>query len=66
MMTLEDFARWVAEQIFDNNVDDDVFCELACRKLAELGLVEKTDADWIFTSTDKENESEVRDVSSKS
>ena len=51
-MTFEDFAKWVAGQIFDNNVDDGVFCELACRKLAELGLVEKTDTRWIFTSAD--------------
>lgn len=47
----EDFTKWVAEQIFFKEVKDDLFVELACRKLEKLGLVEKTEGEWIYTTT---------------
>jgi hypothetical protein len=36
--------------IFDNQVEDfdfEMFSELACRKLEKMGLVEKTENEWI-------------------
>ena len=45
------FAEWVAEQIFFKEVEDDLFVELACRKLEKLGLVEKTDSEWKMRGT---------------
>lgn len=49
----EDFTKWIADQIFFNGVKDDLFVELACRKLAKLGLVEKTDTEWVYITTAK-------------
>lgn len=46
--TAENFSRWLVEQIFFKNIDDDLFIELACRKLADLGLIEKTADEWIY------------------
>lgn len=47
-----EFAKWVTKMIFDNNTikdfDFELFSELACRKLEKLGLVEKTDSEWIM------------------
>lgn len=46
-----EFAKWVTKMIFDNNTikdfDFELFSELACRKLEKLGLVEKTESEWI-------------------
>lgn len=36
---LKHFAEWVANYIFTCDCEDDVFTELACRKLKDLGLV---------------------------
>jgi predicted MarR family transcription regulator len=47
----EDFTKWVADQIFFKEVKDDLFVELACRKLEKLGLVEKTNDEWVYTTT---------------
>ena len=44
-----EFAKWVTKMIFDNGVEDfdfDLFSELACRKLEQMGLVEKTGSRW--------------------
>lgn len=42
------FARWVAEEIFDDNweYNKDAFAELACRKLAKLGIVIRMGDNW--------------------
>lgn len=50
-MSYEDFTFWIAEKIFENEVNDnpDCFCELACRKLEELGVIEAREGRWIFT-----------------
>lgn len=45
-----EFAKWVTNMIFDNQVKDfdfEMFSELACRKLEKMGLVEKTESEWI-------------------
>lgn len=55
----EDFTKWVAKQIFDdegmlngNETDTDLFCEVACRKLVKLGLVEVTKDEYRYIHTD--------------
>lgn len=45
-----EFAKWVTNMIFDNQVKDfdfEMFSELACRKLEKMGLVKKTESEWI-------------------
>ena len=40
---MEQFAKWVAAEIFDDDwkYNKHVFAEVACRKLAKLGIVRK-------------------------
>ena len=42
-MTSLDFANWVADEIFDDmwEYNKDAFAEIACRKLAKLGIVKE-------------------------
>ena len=42
------FAKWVADEIFDENweYNKDAFAELACRKLAKLGIVRAKGDEW--------------------
>lgn len=48
-----DFARWVAEMIFtEEEMDFDLFSELACRRLLKLGIVGKDDENWIYYTED--------------
>lgn len=44
----EQFAKWVATEIFDENweYNKDAFAELACRWLAELGIVRANGDEW--------------------
>ena len=44
----EQFAKWVATEIFDENweYNKEVFAELACRKLAKLGIVIRMGDEW--------------------
>ena len=52
-MDFEEFAHWVAKQIFFENKDKDnldgVFIEVACRKLVKLGIVEVIDDKYRYT-----------------
>lgn len=43
-----DFARWVASEIFDDmwEHNKDSFAEIACRKLAKLGIVRAKGDEW--------------------
>lgn len=45
---VEQFARWVATEIFSDvwEFNKDAFAELACRKLAKLGIVEADGDEW--------------------
>lgn len=45
---MEQFANWVASEIFDDNweYNKDAFDELACRKLAKLGIVRANGDKW--------------------
>lgn len=44
----EQFAKWVATEIFDDNweYNKDAFAEIACRKLAKLGIVRAKGNEW--------------------
>lgn len=42
-----DFAKWVASEIFDEwEYNKDTFAEIACRKLAKLGIVRAKGDEW--------------------
>ena len=43
-----DFAKWVAREIFDDEweYNKDAFAEIACRKLAKLGIVRANGDEW--------------------
>jgi hypothetical protein len=56
---IEQFANWVATEIFDDmwEYNKDAFAELACRKLAKLGIVRAEGDEWILVEP-KESEEE--------
>lgn len=45
---ISQFAKWVAEEIFDENweYNKDAFAELVCRKLTKLGIVRANGDEW--------------------
>ena len=45
---MEQFAKWVATEIFDDmwEYNKDSFAEIACRKLAKLGIVRANGDEW--------------------
>ena len=45
---MEQFAKWVATDIFDDmwEYNKDAFAEIACRKLAKLGIVRAKGDEW--------------------
>ena len=46
-LEMEQFAKWVASEIFDDwEYNKDAFDELACRKLAKLGIVRAKGDEW--------------------
>ncbi len=49
----EQFAKWVAREIFDEmwEYNKDAFAELACRKLAKLGIVKAKGDEWELVKT---------------
>ena len=44
----EQFAKWVATEIFDDmrEYNKDSFAEIACRKLAKLGVIRAKGDEW--------------------
>ena len=56
---MEQFAKWVASEIFDENweYNKDAFAELACRKLEKLGIVRAKGDEWELVEP---QESEVK------
>ena len=52
----EQFAKWVAEEIFDDmwEYNKDAFAEIACRKLAKLGIVRAKGDEWELVETEVE------------
>ena len=45
---MEQFAKWVATEIFDDmwEYNKDAFAEIACHKLAKLGIVRAKGDEW--------------------
>ena len=52
----EQFAKWVAEEIFDDmwEYNKDSFAEIACRKLAKLGIVRAKGDEWELVEREEE------------
>lgn len=52
----EQFAEWVATEIFDEywEYNKDAFEELACRKLAKLGIVRAIGDEWELVEQESE------------
>ena len=53
---MEQFAKWVAAEIFDDmwEYNKDSFAEIACRKLAKLGIVRAKGDEWELVETEVE------------
>ena len=48
---LEDFARWVATEVIDEEMwayNHLAFTELACRKLVKLGIMQESDGEYTY------------------
>ncbi len=48
---LEDFARWVAVEVIDEELwtyNYLSFAELACRKLVKLGIMQESDGEYTY------------------
>lgn len=48
---LEDFARWVAVEVIDEELwtyNHLSFTELACRKLVQLGIMQESDGEYTY------------------
>ena len=51
-----DFAKWVATEIFDEwEYNKDSFAEIACRKLAKLGIVRAKGDEWELIESEVRN-----------
>ena len=55
---MSEFAKWVASEIFDENweYNNGAFAELACRKLAKLGIVQAKGVEWEWLEPQEESE----------
>lgn len=56
--TATEFTKWVVSEIFDENweYNKDAFAELACRKLAKLGIVKEKGDEWELIESQVESE----------
>ena len=54
----EQFVKWVATEIFDDmwEYNKDAFAEIACRKLAKLGIVIRMGDEWVLVDEEGEKE----------
>ena len=54
----EQFAKWVATEIFDDmwEYNKDAFAEIACRKLAKLGIVRAKGDEWVLVEPQESEE----------
>lgn len=61
----EQFAKWVATELFDDNweYNKDAFAEIACRKLAELGIVRANGDEWELVELQKSEETATQNAS---
>jgi len=56
---LEDFARWVAAEIIDEELwtyNYLAFAELACRKLVKLGIMQESNGEYLYEEVKDEND----------
>ena len=56
---LEDFARWVAVEVIDEELwtyNHLSFAELACRKLVQLGIMQKSDGEYTYEVLENDND----------
>ena len=54
-----DFAKWVASEIFDEwEYNKDSFAEIACRKLARLGIVRAKGDEWELVEPQERSDKE--------
>jgi hypothetical protein len=56
----KDFALWVATEIFDDmwEYNYDGFTEIACRKLAKLGIVVRMGDEWVLVELQERSDKE--------
>lgn len=56
----EQFAKWVATEIFDDmwEYNYEAFAEIACRKLAKLGIVTRMGDEWVLVEQQESDEEE--------
>ncbi len=61
----EQFAKWVATELFDDNweYNKDSFEEIACRKLAELGIVRANGDEWELVDPQENEETATQNAS---
>lgn len=54
----KEFAEWVAREIFDDmwEYNKDAFAEIACRKLAKLGIVRAKGDEWELVEPQERSE----------
>lgn len=54
------FAKWVATEIFDDmwEYNKDAFAEIACRKLAKLGIVREKGDEWELVDPEESEDKE--------
>lgn len=56
---LEDFARWVAVEVIDEELwtyNYLAFAELACRKLVKLGIMQESDGEYTYEVVEDGND----------
>ena len=56
---LEDFARWVATEVIDEEMwtyNHLAFAELACRKLVQLEIMQKNDGEYLYEVVEDGND----------
>lgn len=56
---LEDFARWVAAEVIDEEMwahNHLSFAEIACRKLVELGIMQESDGEYTYEVVEDGND----------
>ena len=56
---LEDFARWVATEVIDEDMwtyNHLSFAELACRKLVKLGIMQESDGEYSYEVVEDGND----------
>lgn len=61
----EQFAKWVATEIFDDNweYNKNSFEEIACRKLAKLGIVRSNGHEWELVDPQENEETVTQNAS---